>query len=381
VKQATHSWPQVMELNASSGKKLSTLSGLYGAPEAIAFASGVVYCCCNSGTICCWGSRYLAASHSEHGNESASDCMVWGTDARLNADVLSPSITMRFRITDFVNKQQPVHTEEDPSNLRNNLRRFLGATPKKDASKSRPHPILRIMTGHANDEPQTSPSGPISSPTPQQSALDETLNRRQQIRQVWLGPAGQNLSATRQDTGGDVSARVLSPLDNSRDQFQISVQPSKLLRSSDFDAAFSSIISAGADSSASGPLAHSVIDSVQLNSGVLSSSEETNVNICSSPLASPAATTPKHAGEFFLRAKEYLRTRHIAPSEAAGPALQDQRASTVKSTSEKSIDITAIGAHDTSSLDDSVFTWRYISHAWGSKPKLRDDSKLQPKPN
>jgi hypothetical protein len=302
--------------------------------------------------------------------------MVWGTDARLNADVLSPAITMRFPITDFVSQQQSKNNESEQSNLRNNLRRFLGAKPKKDASTSRPHPILHAMTQNVLTETQSSHSGAISPSTPTNSALDETLERRKHIRRVWLGPMDQHLAGIMGHAGADVLARTASTLDESRDQFQISVQPSNVLRASDFDAAFSSIISAGAGSSADGSIGPKA-NSLKSTSGVLSPSAETNVKVSTPALA---VTTPEPAGEFFLRAKEYLRTRHIAPSEAAG-VPQVQNAAIVESNGKKFIDITASGTRDASILDDSVITWAYVSHAWGAKPKRGDDTKLQPKSN
>jgi hypothetical protein len=316
----------------------------------------------------------LAASDPELDFESTNDCMVWGVDARLNADVLSPSITMRFPITDFVSKQQSSNTEIEQSNLRNNLRRFLGATPKKDASTSRPHPILHSTstsrphpilhstTQNLLTETQPSHSDATSPSTPQQSTADESLERRKQIRRVWLGSMGQHLAGTMRHAGADVLPATLG---ESRDQFQMSAQPSKVLRASDFDAAFSSIISAGAGSSADGSIG------LKATSGILSPSAQTNVKVSSPALA---AATPKDAGEFFLRAKEYLRTRHIVPSQV-------QNAPTVESNGKKFIDVTASGARDASILDDSVITWGYVSHAWGAKPKRGDDSKLQPKSN
>ena len=93
----------VMEVMATTGKKLSKFIGLYGAPEAIAASAGALYCCCNSGVICAWGTRYLGDVGPSF---DADDTMVWGSDARLTADVLSPTLVMRFPITDFVGKKQ-----------------------------------------------------------------------------------------------------------------------------------------------------------------------------------------------------------------------------------------------------------------------------------
>jgi hypothetical protein len=186
----------------------------------------------------------------------------------------------------------------------------------------------------------------------------------------------QHLAGIMGHAGADVLAKTASTLDESRDQFQTSVQPSNVLRASDFDAAFSSIISAGAGSSADGSIGPKA-NSLKSTSGVLSPSAETNVKVSTPALA---ATTPEPAGEFFLRAKEYLRTRHIAPSEAAG-VPQVSNAAIVESNGKKFIDITASGTRDASILDDSVITWAYVSHAWGAKPKRGDDTKLQPKSN
>lgn len=380
-----------------SGKKLSKCVGLYGAPEAITSAAGVLYSCCNSGTICCWGSRYLGDSDPKF---EIDDCTTWADVARLNADILSPTITMRFPITDFLHKRQQTKTDIEPMNLSDRLRRYLGASPKKDLSKSRPHPIL----------PTRIKKAPELASSPQ--LMNDPMNMRSQIRRVWLG-TGEELTSSDHSSGCNPSAH------DETEQPEILKRPPKLLQAADFEPPLSASVPARARAFAvtSRPTEAcdlSVIGTTSDHSCTVALQDVLNLS-ADSKVQSPTTG----AGKFFVRAKEYLRSRQPLSTQNldhqqqhqnrfsqhhGSPLLQGNvlhpseivakrpHASSSWSTrpmmSSKKLDHeqnhqntvpwypkTLLGESSVVHPDESVVDWSHVSNAWGAKSK-RDTKKL-----
>lgn len=373
-----------MELLAATGKKTSKFIGLYGAPEAIAESAGVLYCCCNSGTICCWASRYLG---DHNPNSDMDDCMIWGTVARLNADVLSPPTTMRFPITDFVYKPNHTQAAKEPENLRENLRRFLGATPKKDA-RSRPHPILGFKPAVASSisaaksavasSISADSSIHISSPV-SQDLMNEAIGHKNQIRKAWLSSINQHTESHVVQVNQefrDGSAGPPSSFENN-DQSNGLKQPPKVLLASDFDAAHVDVMRTRARTPAAA--SHSSIETFQLSpipAVQLPNFSNTSFDIRAPISPSFASGTPRHPGEFFLRAKEYLRSRKVISVVPAHTEvhISGKTAATSNSPTGHSAGESALNA------DESFINWSHISKAWGAKPKKGDETKLHAKP-
>jgi hypothetical protein len=94
------------------------------------------------------------------------------------------------------------------------------------------------------------------------------------------------------------------------------------------------------------------------------------------PTSPPFASgTPRHPGQFFLRAKEYLRSRKVI---SVVPAQIEVH---VSGTTATFISPTGHSAGESAlNTDESFINWSHISKAWGAKPKKGDDAKLQAKP-
>jgi WD40 repeat protein len=365
---------QVMELAAKTGKKISKFVGLYGVPEAITSSAGVLYCCCNSGTICCWGSRYLGDADPSSDIE---DCMTWGGDAVLNADVLSPTSSMRFPITDFVHTQPKPQNEQGPENLQDKLRQYLGAAPKKHTS--RPHPIM--FSAQQNSPTAAASAVPgIAESGKSQHSIDSVGERRAQIRKVWLGPVRQYLDSSGEQIESSSSSSFLPTDHGDRDRSGSVKHPPMLLRASDFDASRSSVMHGSTP-----VVAASSLRSTQALD--LSSIPTVSFLDISSPslARTPSIVFDKRAGagDFFLRAKEYLRTRQVVSAAPSAPQVEMSPLFTQIADNDSIIlphknDHSVVDAG--LNADERFINWSHISKAWGARPKIRNEAKLQPKP-
>ena len=424
-----------MEVMATTGKKLSKFIGLYGAPEAIAASAGALYCCCNSGVICAWGTRYLGDVGPSF---DADDTMVWGSDARLTADVLSPTLVMRHPITDFVGKKQHKVAYEEPYNLKDNLRRYLGVAPKKGHTK-RPNPILpAAASGASNVGPLvtsaladtassklTETRSPTSKPSSEPSdSVKESLERSKHIRQVWLGPMHTHLASSRRQGTSGPSTPTRHDATPTRHDATID-QPPKLLRASDFVAACSTFLqhpstvathkATPAESALSFHNADlTAIPTIQTTMAPISFPHFSSPSVVMPMQAFPlfGAAPPADSGEFraFNRAKEYLLSRKIVPanngdfgpqdvfkalaarslphhpvhtqfrSSSVTSGLADPAATSFTDQQGQQHKCTDTGNGSGVTAEESFITWTHISHAWGAKPKRGDETKLAPKP-
>jgi hypothetical protein len=345
---------EVLELVVSTGKKVSKFVGLYGDPEAAVTSAGVLYCCSSAGTICCWATRYIEDS------ECIEDSLVWIDDVHLNGDILSPRLTLRLPLTDFINKHPPAKDEQDALCLQDKLRRYLGVRRKTgSAAKLRTNPILRSLPVVKKD---------VIAPV---SPFHEAREQTNQIRRIWLGPSAQQSSSS-----------------NNPEPFP------KLLQAADFDADFSHIV---ASTESSRALSCEASNSFELSEipGILDPSSfistvghvspfkltlgdnfdiagsNTKDNFVLPPSSTTAAGKSRAAaGEAFLLAKEYLRTRNMC---AGGDAGHQQKP---PNTNSPSIQIETSQARRLHS-GEGLLTWAHISHAWGAKSKKRDEAKLQ----
>jgi hypothetical protein len=347
-----HSCSQVMELMISSGKKLSKCVGLYGAPEAITSSAGILYSCCNSGTICCWGSRYLGDSDPKF---EIDDCTSWTDVARLNADILSPTVTMSFPLTKFLPKRQHAQADKEPTNLNDSLRRYLGAAPKKDSSKSRPHPILPTKVKEA---PQSG-TFPIST--------DDSIDMRTQIRQIWLG-SNQQTFLSSQQTSSDYLAGANTTPRVETDRSGVLKRPPKLLQAADFVASPSVNIPTRTRASAVTSLSTedfnlSEIISTSIHSEPVATESVSSLSFSVDP---NAQSSTFNAGKFFMRAQDYLRRRQIVSTNSVDDVQQDQIA---VSQNQNSTEIQGVGLRP----DERLVNWSHVSNAWGAKPKRESD--------
>ena len=327
---------------ATTGKKLSKFAGLYGSPEAITSSAGVVYCCCNSGTICCWGSRHLGDSDPKFDIDESTS---WADAAQLNADALSPAVTMRLPITAFVHTQK-AKVENEPLHLNDSLRRYLGA--KKDPNKRRPHPIL-----------PTRNKAVLQAPT----ALDT-------IRRVWLG-TNEHRSATIDESCARGSAGSNSAFIDTMNQPEDMKLAPKLLKAADFDPGFSSGVPARARALAVTSPPHEKLDLSAITTSSMLSEQAASEDLGRSVQSS--ASSARAAGKFFLRAKEYLRSRHIVPTTGVDDAPQHQNFLS----QHRSSDVVE-GSSNGLKPDDSFVNWTHVSSAWGAKPVEGSSNGFKP---
>ena len=367
--------------------------------------------------------------------------MVWDIDARLTADALSPTLTMRFPITNFLRTQQhsPPALKPEPQNLKDSLRRYLGVAPKKDSANSRPNPILcpapsaavhagalsTSASASAADSKLTpaqtaSSTAASSSSSKAQDAARESLERSQHIRRVWLGPMDAHISSSRRQNSAS------APGTPTMDESEGPKQPPKLLRASDFAAACSGILKLPNSALAQpSPSAASSLLSQQFDLTTIPAIATPMPPISSPDVLSPAvrrqtqalplfpSAAASHSGEFkaFHRAKEYLLSRQIVPETnrkfgsqdvfkalvarslpGEGVALSNAPARAL--TASALADAAAVSlaeeqvqrnrSTDSGSVsavagDESFITWAHISHAWGAVPKRGDETKLKPK--